>query len=177
MLDRKLYQIIVESLGEIYFNEYPDNFFTRIIVQKVLYLLTHGHKNPKISIPYDWNFYIRGPYSSEIAHMVYHLNNFKANIKDIKVELNSDEQESITHFNKFKTDFDKLIQKYEDILKIGDADFYELIATLTYIGLQLGTDKKKIIEKFKRFKPTLSEKLNDYQFNEFIEILTNNNYI
>ena len=50
MLDRKLYHIIVEALGEDFIKAYPEDFSKRIIVQKVLYLLTHGKSNLNIKL-------------------------------------------------------------------------------------------------------------------------------
>ncbi len=177
MLDKQLYKIIEQALDKSFFLKYTSEFSTRIIVQKVLYLLTHGHFNPKISLPYSWNFYLRGPYSSEIAHMIYHIHDFKDDVIDKPFELYHDVKNSINHFRKFKAELDSLIQNSYDSLRINNADIYELLATLTYISIQIGRNKSKLIEKLEIFKPDLKEKLPHPFLDDIIEILVKYKYI
>lgn len=174
MLDKDLYKIIEQLIGKSYFLEYTNNFFYRIIVQKVLYLLTHGRSNPKISLPYQWNFYLRGPYSSGIAHMIYHMSDFKDDVISKSRELNESFKDPLNHFNKFKEELDPFLKQYETDLKINKADIYELLATLTYISMQIGSNKDKLFEKLKQFKPDLSKKL---PLEDMHKILIKFNYI
>ena len=169
-----MYKRQEQSLGKSYFLKYPNHFNTRIIVQKTLYLLTHGLSNPKISLPYRWNFYLRGPYSSGIAHMIYHMINFKDDVVDTPIELEKNFKNSLNHFHEFKGELDSIINKYKKYSKIYNADIYELLATLIYISQQIGSDKDKLFGKLKQFKPNLSKKL---PLEDMHKILTKFKYI
>ena len=105
MLDHKLYKIIIDTLGKAHFDNYPEDFSKRILVQKVLYLLTHGRANPKINLAYKWSFYLHGPYSSEIAHMIYYMNEFStSSFSENQDILDEEEIESIDNFKGFLTE-------------------------------------------------------------------------
>jgi len=172
MLDRKLYKIIIDALGKVHFDYYPEDFSKRILVQKVLYLLTHGRANPKINLAYKWSFYLHGPYSSEIAHMLYYMNDFSISLlgeaQDI---LNDQEIESINHFK----EFDKKIKPF--LNKLSKEDLYEMFATITYISEQVEHDKSRIEQKFGIFKPELKDKIKSKDFDTILETMTEFNYI
>ncbi|QEE14797.1 hypothetical protein DSAG12_00614 [Promethearchaeum syntrophicum] len=172
MLDRKLYRIIIDTLGKAHFEYYPDNFSKRILVQKVLYLLTHGKANPKLHLAYKWSFYLHGPYSSEIAHMVYYMNDFSASLLDETQDiLDKQEIEAINHFK----EFDKETTPFLD--KLSKEDLYEMFATITYISEQVDYNKTSIEQKFGIFKPELREKINMEDFDAILETMTEFNYI
>ncbi len=177
MLDRSLYKIIKQTQGKTSFKKYPLDFPTRIIIQKTLYFLTHGRSNPKIKLPYKWTFYLRGPYSSEIAHMIYHMNNFRNDIEKKSYELSEEDINAISHFQGFKKDLDITFKKDIDTQKISEGQLFEVLATLTYIALQVGNDKVKLFEKLIEFKPGLKEKLTDAILDEIYEILLKHAYI
>ena len=175
MLDRKLYKIIIEALGKAHFDNYPEDFSKRILVQKVLYLLTHGRANPKISLSYKWSFYLHGPYSSEIAHMLYYMNDYSVLLADESEEIqnipNLEESEIIANFK----EFDKKIATFR--YNLSKEDLYEMFATITYISEQVDYDKSRIEQKFGIFKPELKEKINSKDFDAILETMTEFNYI
>lgn len=177
MLDRKLYKIIIDTLGKAHFDYYPEDFSKRILVQKVLYLHTHGKTNPKISLPYRWSFYLHGPYSSEIAHMLYYMNDFSTLLADETEKtqdiLDPEENETITNFKAF----DKKISKLNYQQHFSDEELFEMFATITYISEQVEYDKSRIDQKFKVFKPELREKINSKDFETILDTMKEFNYI
>ena len=174
MLDRRLSKLVEGSLGINYVKEYPNDFSKRIIVQKVLYLLTHGKSSPKIKIPYRWSFYLRGPYSSEIAHMLYHINDHLEETFKNPIEVDENDKEGIENFIKFK---EELIKAKKIAPNLDEEELYELIATITYAALQIGNDEDKLFLNLKNFKPELTEKLTGSCFKSILEILSQHNYI
>lgn len=177
MLDRRLYQVIKKSLGQESFEGYETEFKTRLIVQKVLYLLTHGKNNPQLELPYEWSFYIRGPYSSEIAHMIFHMNNFREELYSRNVELSEIEMKSISFFTEFKNELNSKISKESVFKELKKEEIYELIATLVYISLQIGNNKEKLSQKLQIFKPDLIEKLQRTEFETLCDLLTEYHYL
>ena len=177
MLDRKLYYVIVQALGEDLLKAYPDEFSKRIIIQKVLYLLTHGKSNLNITFPYQWSFYLYGPYSSEIAHMIYHINDFLHDLDKKPLELEENEKSVILNFNKFKEVIDEERQRNKDFQNIPEEQLYEIIATLIYASKQLGSNKDEIFRQFINFKPELEESVSKSMFNHLYSILNLYNYI
>jgi len=177
MLDRKLYKIIIDALGKEHFDNYPEDFSKRILVQKVLYLLTHGKTNPKISLPYRWNFYLHGPYSSEIAHMLYYMNDFSTLLADETEKtqniLDPEENGIITNFKVFDEEISNLNHQHH----LSYEELYEMFATITYISEQVDHDKSKIELKFGIFKPELKEKINSKDFDAILETMTEFSYI
>jgi uncharacterized protein YwgA len=164
MLDRKLYKIIEQTLGEQFIKDYPNDFHKRKIVQKMLYLVTNGKNSPKIELPYDWNFYLHGPYCPDIAHMIYHINDLWYELKNYPISLNDSEKESIEHFLMFKKRIDYIKTKFSEFT---EDELYEILATLTYAAKQVGDDNQVLIESFIRFKPDLKYRMNE-QISDFI---------
>lgn len=177
MIDRKLYHVILQALGEDFIKTYPDDLSIRIIVQKVLYLLTHGKSNLNITFPYQWSFYLYGPYSSEIAHMIYHINDFLHDLDKKPLELEENEKSVILNFNKFKEVIDEERQRNKDFQNIPEEQLYEIIATLIYASKQLGSNKNEILRQFANFKPELKERVSKSMFNNLYSILNQYNYI
>ncbi|MCF2138493.1 MAG: hypothetical protein K9W44_00390 [Candidatus Lokiarchaeota archaeon] len=173
MLDRKLYRIILDALNKEHFYKYPVKFSNRIIVQKTLYLLTHGRTNPKLSLAYKWNFYLRGPYSSEIAHMLYYMNDFSIVLEEGESQDILDEEEInvIKHFKEFKEKIDVLNNG------ILPEELFEMLATIVYISEQVDYDRSKIEQKFNEFKPELKSKINDEEFKIILNNLSEFGYI
>ena len=177
MLDRKLYNVIAQALGEDFIRAYPEDFSKRVIVQKVLYLLTHGKSNQKITLPYQWSFYLYGPYSSEIAHMIYHINDFLHEIKDNPLELEEIEKSVIKNFNRFKEDIDKRRYQSRDFQRMSEEQLYEIIATLIYASKQLGSNKNEILGHFFNFKPEFKDTVSESMLNDIFTVLYQYNYI
>ncbi|MFX1569039.1 MAG: hypothetical protein ACFFCV_11810 [Promethearchaeota archaeon] len=176
MLDRKLYNVIEQALGEDFITAYPISFSKRIIVQKALYLLTHGKSNLKVTLPYQWSFYLHGPYSSEIAHMIYHINDFLHEL-DKSYKLDENEKSVIQNFKKFKEDIDQKRQRIRDFQRISEEQLYEIIATLIYASKQLGAIRNELIRQFYNFKPELKGSVPESMLNSICSILSQYNYL
>lgn len=177
MLDRRLYKIIKETLGKDYVENYPEDLKIRIIVQKTLYLLTHGNSKFKISLPYKWSFYLQGPYSSDIAHMLFHIKEFWEEIDNKSIELEEQDKKGIEHFNEFIKNIEEIMNKNKDIQRISKHELYELMATLTYAAGQIGNNKDEIRDVFSDLKSSLKEKVSNSIFNSSYEILEKFSYI
>jgi len=196
-LDRTLYRIIVDTLGQKFLHAYLDNFSKRIIVQKTLYLLTHGKKNPKIpevALPYRWKFYLHGPYSDEIAHALFYMKDFSSilgnepdekftNFKNQSI-LEQEQQEIDTAINHFKV-FSKKISDSSYQQGLSHEEFYEMLATIVYIADQLEENvnnhnnryKAKIEHKYCLFKPELWKKTKNTQFEAILNTMNSFGYI
>ncbi len=170
MLDRQLYSIIVESLGPEYIDEYPHEFEKRVIVQKILFLLTHIKGKPKISLPYEWTFYLRGPYSSEIAHMLYYMQDFSNNLRQQEFILEEKDQQVIKQFKDLSNFLDQQLAQKIGLKTVSDK-IMESLATLVYISEQVEGDEAKILTIFQRLKPKLAELLKEDLIKVFIKSL------
>lgn len=177
MIDRKLYEIIKEILGESSLKKYPEEFSTRVIIQKILYLLTHGASSPKINLSYNWNFYLYGPYSPEIAQMIYHMNDVWEEISNKVVELDRFELKCIEHFKEFKKNLNRIQEKDRDLSKLTDSELFEVLATLVYFAGHISENEGKIQEKFSTFKPELCKKMSKESFNQIFSLLSKYAYI
>ena len=177
MIDRRLYEIIKHILNESAIKSYPKEFSIRIIIQKILYLLTHGSENPQIDIPYKWNFYLHGPYSPEISQMIYHMNEVFDEIPNKKVDLKRRELEAIEHFMELKDELEKSQLNDPALKDLDKKEIYEIIATLTYISNQMRVDKSKLLEKFRKFKPELENKISSDAYELFYSLLKKYQYI
>jgi len=177
MIDRKLFEIVKQALGISYLKEYPDKFSTRLIVQKALYLLTHGSSSPKANLSYKWNFYLHGPYSPEISHMIYHMHEVWDEISNKEIQLGQEELLSIENFKGLKRELDGLNQQRQVLQDLKVSEVFEVLATLTYLAGQIGDKKKIIQEKFKKFKPELDEKIPTEGFEQLLSLLRDKSYI
>jgi len=177
MIDRKLFEILKRALDKSYLRDYPDKFSTRLMVQKALYLLTHGSSNPKVRLPYKWNFYLHGPYSPEISQMIYHMHEVWEEIPNKKIQLQEEDLSSIENFKDLKNKLEDLNQSHPLLRNIEIFELFEVLATLVYLGSQIGDDRKKIQEKFKKFKPELDEKLSQAGFEQIYSLLNEKNFI
>lgn len=177
MLDRKLYKVIEQTLGREYIDQYPDKFEHRIIVQKALYLLTNGNHTQNIKLPYKWKFYLYGPYSSDIAHMIYHINEVSEEVEKRPIKVPSKERKCIHHFCKLKSEIETTYKKKEVQEMLSKSEIYEILGTLTYFAGQVGNNPKKITKTFGRYKPKLQAKVPESIFNELYSMLERYNYI
>ncbi|MFO8017348.1 MAG: hypothetical protein R6U96_01830 [Promethearchaeia archaeon] len=175
MIDRKLFEIVSNALGTSYVKQYPDNFDTRIIVQKTLYLLTHGSSNPQTELSYKWNFYLHGPYSPEISHMIYHMNEVWDDIPNKHVDLEEKDLKSIEHFKRLKKELEEKLK--HDLQQVKEAELFEIVATLIYLAEQLNNDREKVQEKFREFKPKLDDKISRATFQQIYSMLQKYSYV
>jgi uncharacterized protein YwgA len=167
VLDRKLYILVKKALGEEFITEYPNDFNTRLIVQKMLYLISHGMANPKVDLPYNWSFYLRGPYSSEIAHAIYHINETIHELASEDIPIIPEEDRAIHHFVSFKDELKTMEKQY----KIPLMHFFETVASLVYFCKGRNLDKTMILDKFKRLKPELFKELGEPILKELMDQL------
>ncbi|MGV9204499.1 MAG: hypothetical protein ACOC44_10845 [Promethearchaeia archaeon] len=177
MIDRKLFEILSKALGTSYVKEYPDKFRTRLIVQKTLYLLTHGSSNPQTNLSYKWNFYLRGPYSPEISHMIYHMTDVWDDISNKQVKLKEKDLESIENFKKLLERLEDIQKANHDFQSLERYELFEALATLTYFTGQLGNNFESVQKKFRNFKPELSAKISDKNLQLIFRILEEYGYI
>lgn len=173
MLDRKLYYVIAKILGEDFVTGYTEKFSTRIIVQKMLYLLTHGVRSPRVSLPYSWSFYLRGPYSPEIAHALYYVNEVFDEIPKEQVQLSTEETAAVSHLSQTL----KLIEDQRKKRGISNSEnVFEAAATLVYFGERKQFDKELLIQKLKAFKPNFYKLLRTDFLSELVTVLNENGY-
>ncbi|MHA1999884.1 MAG: hypothetical protein ACTSU9_17370 [Promethearchaeota archaeon] len=172
MLDRRLNLIVKAALSDEYVTGYPKDFTKRLVTQKILYLMTHGNNNPKIKLIYDWSFYLRGPYSSEISSAIYHINNLYEEIDNKEVNLNKEEKIAIEKVKELRESLVELMEKHN---VVSEEDALESIATMVYI-IDQGGKRDNIIKGFKNLKENLYKNLKKSFLNELIELLEIYNY-
>jgi len=96
-----------------------DDFSNRIKYQKIIYLLQASG----ISLGYGFNWYIRGPYSSPLAHVLFNIDDETyENCQNIPFNDNERVVSSLTDFK------NKLGDNIDDI------DYLEVLASLHYIN-------------------------------------------
>lgn len=177
MLDRKLYKIIEQALGRDYIEQYPEKFEYRIIVQKAMYLLTNANRVKNIKLPYKWNFYLYGPYSSEMAHMIYHINEVSEEVEKKQIDIRSKERRCIEHFSNLKSEVRKIHKKKDVGEKLSLSEIYEIMGTITYFVGQVGNNREKVRDIFGNYKPKLQSKVPNSIFNQLYSILEQYKYI
>ena len=166
--------MIKESLGTKFIKQYPEEFSTRLKVQKASYLLTHGKSSPKVNLPYAWTFYLRGPYSSEMAHMLYHVNDCWSDCIREQVRLTEEELRAISHFKEFQG---KLRILGDQSSEFTQDELLELVTTIIYIAEQVGNEKRRIMSRLKRLKPKLTQKGSSGLYERVHALLVQHQYI
>lgn len=100
----------------------PDmnDFSNRIKYQKIIYLLQASG----VSLGYGFNWYIRGPYSSPLAHILFNI-----------IENDTYENSKTLTFNdnaRIVSSLDAFTEKLGE--NINDVDYLEVLASLHYIN-------------------------------------------
>jgi uncharacterized protein YwgA len=157
MIDRRLHKIIEESLGRKYIFDSKKH----LVIQHVLFIISHGNKSPKLNLPYKWYHYLRGPYSPEIESMINYIS-IDSFIKEF--QLNNKDKKAINHFNIFKTK-----------LEINEMIF-ELLASLVFISNELD-GKGDFNQIFDTFEQLSSIKLSKDKIHRYYSILKYYKYI
>ncbi|MHA1732205.1 MAG: hypothetical protein ACTSU5_09680 [Promethearchaeota archaeon] len=164
MIDRKLYHVLETLVGADITKKYTENFDDRLAVQKILYLATHCTPKWQIKFPYSWSFYLRGSYSSGIAHAIFHMEEVEWDRKAGKtIEEDEELAKKLNHHHRALTELGKL---YEEInCRISWGEFLELASTIVYVGRDLqkkvkknneiGIFDKKLLEVVEKLKPHL----------------------
>ena len=97
-----------------------NDFSNRIKYQKIIYLLQASG----VSLGYGFNWYIRGPYSSPLAHVLFNI-----------IEDDTYENSKTLTFNdnaKIVSSLDAFTKKIDE--NINDIDYLEVLASLHYIN-------------------------------------------
>jgi uncharacterized protein YwgA len=84
---------LLNRIGNFDPDEFEEDFDSRLILQKTIYLLQAFGLN----LGYRYSWYLRGPYSSELAHATYSVANCYDDEATIKFSNKNDE----TRFRKF----------------------------------------------------------------------------
>lgn len=130
--------------------EMEQSFENRIKYQKIIYLLqSYG-----LSLDYGFTWYLKGPYSSPLAHTLYAIYN------DNEIY---DEYKNM----KFKNDeeVDKTIQDFKQLLgeDIDNALYLEVLASLHYLNKAIfprEVDEEELKSKLFEHKPHLQNRGN-----------------
>lgn len=113
------------------------SFNNRLKLQKYIYLI----QSMKLGLGYGFNFYLHGPYSTELAKDGFQIKNYS----EIK-PLSFDNQEAETKFNKFLEFF----KPHKD-----DREWLEVSATYIYWKKQQ-VEEERIIEMINTKHPNYS---------------------
>ena len=129
----------------------------RVIIQKKIYLL----QEQEVDLGYEYNWYLKGPYSPTLTSYVYILNSMEYNgvsLNDVVIG----KIEKVNRFNEYKPD------------NLSEADWYELLASMLYIfknynAWAINKDKEDIIKTLIIEKPKYSPNDCEYAFEKLIE--------
>ncbi len=120
-------------------------FDTRIQYQKIIYLL----QSSGISLGYGFNWYVKGPYSSPLAHVLYEIDD--ATYQQNKNLVFNDHERIIKELNDFRNKLG------DDINKV---NYLEVLASLHYINKANFSGKGRFPDLKRRLleaKPVLNE--------------------
>ena len=128
-------------------------FDGRLEVQKTTYLIQEMGYN----LGYNYHWYLRGPYCSEVADAAFEISRNKQEYDHLQSSLKSDIQEDVeSKFKKFNDEKPELLT---------EIDWYELLASTTYIAHNLGKDDDKddkiveqLLDKKKWYQPDDAKK-------------------
>jgi uncharacterized protein YwgA len=98
----------------------PDTFHNRLIYQKIIYLLQFSG----VSLGFRFNWYIRGPYSSDLANAIYNIQADRTLFfESARIKFKNQEQ------------VEQKIDKFLTILgeNIENPEFLEILASIAYI--------------------------------------------
>lgn len=138
-----------------------DSLEDRVIIQKKVYLL----QQKGIDLGYEYNWYLKGPYSPTLTKYVYDKLDTLATIGYDEFLLNDEVVEKIETINKFEEDKPNNLSK---------ASWYELLASILYIynnHYMWGEvkDKQDIINILKIEKPKYSDEDGEVAFDKLIK--------
>lgn len=136
-------------LKRVYSSFSMESFNNRLKLQKFVYLL----KAFGINLGYNFNFYIYGPYSTQLMIDGYQVTEF-GRTPEVKFEPELEEK-----FNKFK----EFYKNHRE-----DIEWLEIAASV-HLLKQLGLSYNEIINKIKNKRPELNDK--ETQINKIIEEL------
>ncbi len=124
----------------LYPNFNLDSFDNRLKLQKFVFIL----RSQGIDFGYEFNLYLRGPYSLDLTRDAFHIDNWN-NIQ--KVRFDHDTQES---------DFQQILDKLEPYKN--DVDWLEIAATLLFLKELHRKDPKELLFlHFTQLKPQFAQ--------------------
>ena len=97
-------------------------FSNRLKYQKIVYLL----QSFGLSLDYDFSWYLKGPYSSRLAHVLYYIESHPLIYQDSKQLTFKDNDVIVEELNKFKKTLGS---------SINDVLYLEVLASLYYINM------------------------------------------
>jgi uncharacterized protein YwgA len=117
-----------------------ESFSDRIKLQKIIYML----KSAGIEFSYNFSWYIRGPYSPDLADTAYRFKENEKNIEQTSYQLSIKEEKVIFR-----------LRSIESLYK--DADKAELLASFLYIQNSWDLRGEELIKKLLEKKPRYSK--------------------
>lgn len=127
----------------------PDmsEFDNRLKLQKVVYLL----QSSGMSLGYGYNWYVKGPYSSPLAHDLFEIEK-SSEIYEKNAEVKFENHEQIVH----------KLESFRDFLDndINDIKYLEVLASIHYINESTFSgkgDKSKLKDRLLEAKPSLND--------------------
>jgi hypothetical protein len=156
-----IFKVAAEVLGAEIFDDFADNYQTRLLIQITMYLFQEAAK--KDMFGYSW--YVAGPYSPNVANTVYHTilpNLDNARDKWNAVPFSDKGKERIEKVKAYLC-YDETITAKE----LDKAGFYELMASMLYqYHYARGKDETKErlrLTKGEKFDPRIIEDIiNNY---------------
>jgi uncharacterized protein YwgA len=142
-----VYKVSAKVLGEDIFNSYAEDYNTRLIVQKTMYVFQEAAK--KDLFGYSW--YVAGPYSPKVTDIIY--NSVIPNLEVKRhvwnnLEFSAQGSERVKKVEKFLT----YSEKERADTNLDKSGFYELIVSMLYLHNNYHTDKDATSEKLKSAK-------------------------
>ncbi|MEM0287529.1 MAG: hypothetical protein QXG05_05070 [Nitrososphaerota archaeon] len=135
---------ILQYLG-IDIKQVKANFDSRLRVQKVIYLLML-HRDFKGMLGFGFNFYLRGPYSSDLAHVYF--------------SLSEDKDYPLLKLPKGAMEYLNYIKDFE--LK----DLELVASTIEVIKWSPGAKKKDVIKRVAELKPGFEKTIIERAYQE-----------
>lgn len=122
-----------------------DNFDNRLIYQKIIYLL----QNYGLSLGYGYSWYVKGPYSSELAKTLFNITpQISSESAGFVFQDNEKIVSKITNFNSILKD------------EIQNPLFLEVLASIVFIQKSLHLNQnthEKLRDELLKLKPKLQE--------------------
>lgn len=119
-----------------------DTFEDRLIGQKKIFLL----QEMGVNIGYDYNWYVRGPYSPSLTNYIYHNLDMLKEQDFSKYTLQNNVQEKIDNIN-------SLDKKKPESLSV--PSWYELLASVLYICKKW--EERDAFDCLKKYKPQYTQ--------------------
>lgn len=142
-------EAVLSKVLEILELEKPDmsTFDSRLQLQKIIYLI----QSSGISLGYGYNWYVKGPYSSPLAHDLFEIEK-STEIYEKNEEIKFENHEQIVH----------KLKSFRDFLgdDINDVKYLEVLASIHYINESTFSgkgDESRLKYRLLEAKPSLRD--------------------